>query len=434
MIAPGWSAGPALPGIRWSLHLLTGTYDLAIDHPIPSARPDVVERALRPAVATLVSLKLVVNTALRFVYPFLPAIARGLGIDLTQAGMLVSVRWASSLTTPAVMSFAGDVHRTRRLLVAGLAMFSAGSIVTAWAGVFIGAVVGFVLAGLAKPMIDIGSQLYVAERVPYRRRARYLGILEVAWAGGLLVGAPAAGWLIANWSWEAPFWALGSLGLVGMGLALLFLDRHDEAAANRAARAPDSPGRQVMLLLGTIALFGFAHEGVLVTLGGWLEGSFSLTLLALGGVGTLLGLSELAGEGAMVAFTDRLGKRNALALGLGVGCVSLLALSFSSETLVPAMASLAIATVAMEFGYISVIPLMTELRPRGRTRILALSVVANGAGRIAGDFISPRLFTAGGMQMVTIVSASVVLAAVILILAGVKEVSAEERARAGTES
>jgi predicted MFS family arabinose efflux permease len=98
------------------------------------------------------------------------------------------------------------------------------------------------------------------------------------------------------------------------------------------------------------------------------------------------------------------------------------------------MASLAIATVAMEFGYISVIPLMTELRPRGRTRILALSVVANGAGRIAGDFISPRLFTAGGMQMVTIVSASVVLAAVILILAGVKEVSAEERARAGTES
>ena len=384
--------------------------------------------------ATLVFLKLVVNTALRFVYPFLPAIARGLGIDLTQAGMLVSVRWASSLTTPALMSFAGDVHRTRRLVVAGLVMFSAGSIVTAWTGVFVGALVGFALAGLAKPMIDIGSQLYVAARVPYRRRARYLGILELAWAGGLLVGAPAAGWLIDRWSWETPFWALGSLGLLGVGLALLFLDRHDEAAAGRMATASDSPGRQVMLLLAIVALFGFAHEGVLVTLGGWLEGSFSLTLLALGGVGTLLGLSELAGEGVMVAFTDRLGKRNALALGLGVGCASLFALSFSSEALVPAMAALGVATLAMEFGYISVIPLMTELRPRGRTRVLALSVVANGVGRMAGDFIAPRLFTAGGMQMVTIVSAAVVLSAAILVLTGVEEVSSAERARAGTES
>jgi predicted MFS family arabinose efflux permease len=385
-------------------------------------------------VATLVFLKLVVNTALRFVYPFLPAIARGLGIDLTQAGMLVSVRWASSLTTPALMSFAGDVHRTRRLVVAGLVMFSAGSIVTAWTGVFVGALVGFALAGLAKPMIDIGSQLYVAARVPYRRRARYLGILELAWAGGLLVGAPAAGWLIDRWSWETPFWALGSLGLLGVGLALLFLDRHDEAAAGRMATASDSPGRQVMLLLAIVALFGFAHEGVLVTLGGWLEGSFSLTLLALGGVGTLLGLSELAGEGVMVAFTDRLGKRNALALGLGVGCASLFALAFSSEALVPAMAALGVATLAMEFGYISVIPLMTELRPRGRTRVLALAVVANGVGRMAGDFIAPRLFTAGGMQMVTIVSAAVVLSAAILVLTGVEEVSSAERARAGTES
>jgi predicted MFS family arabinose efflux permease len=189
-----------------------------------------------------------------------------------------------------------------------------------------------------------------------------------------------------------------------------------------------------MLLLAIVALFGFAHEGVLVTLGGWLEGSFSLTLLALGGVGTLLGLSELAGEGVMVAFTDRLGKRNALALGLGVGCASLFALSFSSEALVPAMAALGVATLAMEFGYISVIPLMTELRPRGRTRVLALAVVANGVGRMAGDFIAPRLFTAGGMQMVTIVSAAVVLSAAILVLTGVEEVSSAERARAGTES
>ena len=100
-----------------------------------------------------------------------------------------------------------------------MALFSIGSIVTAWTGVYVGAVIGFALVGLAKPMIDISSQVYVSERVAYEERARYLGILEIAWAGGLLIGAPLAGWLIENWSWEAPFWVVGSLGVLGIGLA-----------------------------------------------------------------------------------------------------------------------------------------------------------------------------------------------------------------------
>jgi len=392
---------------------------------------DLTERYLGPSIAALGFLKLVANTGVRFVYPFLPAIGRGLGIDLTQAGMLVSVRWATSLTTPAVMSLAGDVHRSRRLLIMGLLLFSTGSVVTAWTGVFVGAMVGFAMLGLAKPMIDIGSQVYVSERVPYSSRARYLGVLEISWAGGLLIGAPLAGWLIENWSWKAPFWMVGSLGFLGIGLAVLFLDQDDEVIADRAGTSPDSPGRQVTMLLGTIFLFGFAIESVLVVLGGWLEGSFGMTLLALGGVGTVLGLSELAGEGAMVGFTDRLGKRNSLSLGLGLAAVSLLALSFVSESLVPAMACLVVATVAIEFGYISAIPLMTELRPRGRTRILALFSVGNGLGRIAGDLISPRVFVIGGMQMVTAIAAIAAIAALVVVLVGVREVPTGERVTGG---
>ena len=193
--------------------------------------------------ATLLLLKLVANTAIRFVYPFLPAIARGLGIDLTRAGALVSVRWASSLAAPGVLSVARRVPGSRQLLIGGLIVFAAGSIVTAWTGVFVGAVIGFALVGLAKPMIDVSAQVYVSERVAYAQRARYLGILEIAWAGGLLIGAPVAGWLIANWSWEAPFWAVGLLGLLGVGLALVVLEADDGAAAAQMPQAADSPGR-----------------------------------------------------------------------------------------------------------------------------------------------------------------------------------------------
>ena len=390
-------------------------------HP-PIVEPARHERPVRPAVATLLLLKLVANTAFRFVYPFLPAIARGLGIDLTQAGALVSVRWASSLATPAVMSLAGRVPGSRRLLIAGLVVFSAGSIVTAWTGVFVGAVVGFALLGLAKPMIDVSAQVYVSERVGYEQRARYLGILEIAWAGGLLIGAPAAGWLIDNWSWKAPFWVVGSLGMLDIALAMLFLDRED--GTGNGAGAPDSPGRQVILVLTTIVLFSYAHESVLVTLGGWLETSFGMTLIALGGVGTLIGLAELVGEVTMAGFTDRIGKRNSLALGIGIGGASLLVLSLVSDQLIPAMAVLFVAAVAIEFGIISAIPLTTELRPRARAQTLSLLIVASGLGRAVADLVAPRVFVAGGMRQVTTMAGLVALISLFVVLLWVHEVQA----------
>jgi predicted MFS family arabinose efflux permease len=370
--------------------------------------------------ATLLLLKLVANTSFRFVYPFLPAIARGLGIDLTQAGALVSVRWASALATPAVMSFSGRVPGSRRLLIAGLIMFSVGSIVTVWTGLFAGAVVGFALLGLAKPMIDVSAQVYVSDRVGYEHRARYLGTLEISWAAGLLLGAPAAGWLIENWSWKAPFWVFGSLGLLGIALAMRFLDREDATVLGQAA--PDSPGRQVKLVLATIVLFSFSHESLLVTLGGWLEESFGMTLIALGGVGTLIGVAELIGEVSMVGFTDRIGKRNSLALGTGVGGISLLALALVSDRLVPALIVLFVVGVAIEFGIISAIPLTTELRPRARARTLSLLIVSSGLGRAGADLVAPRVFAGGGMRPVLVMAGLIALVALVVVLLGVGEV------------
>ena len=94
-------------------------------------------------------------------------------------------------------------------------MMSVGALVTAATGVYAGAFVGFILLGLGKPAFDAAAQAYVADRTPYERRARYMSILELTWAGGLLVGAPLAGWLIGQYGWQAPFWFVGVLFAIG---------------------------------------------------------------------------------------------------------------------------------------------------------------------------------------------------------------------------
>ncbi len=348
-----------------------------------------------PVLAFLSAVRLVLNTGFRFVYPFLPAISRGLGIPFTQVGVLVSARWVAGLTTPAVIRALGRGERRLRLIVAGLVLYALGAAVTAAAGVFVGALAGFALLGLAKPVYDVAAQAYLSDRTPYRRRARYLAVIELTWAGSLLVGAPAAGWLIGRFGWTAPFWTLAVLcvgALVAVGWALEpdrppMVGGHPTLALDPSALA----------LLGAAALFSGGAEVMFVVFGAWLEDGFGLSLLALGAAGTVVAVSELAGEGATLAWTDRVGKRRSVAIGLVVSTAGYLLLVVTQGDLTAGLASVALALAGFEFTIVSTFPLASEARPLARTRFLAVLVVATGVGRAVGASVGPVLFEAAGL-------------------------------------
>ena len=63
-----------------------------------TGRPPEGRLAVQVTAATLV--RLVANIGHRMVYPFLPAIARGLGVSISSAGLLVTARSAVGLASP----------------------------------------------------------------------------------------------------------------------------------------------------------------------------------------------------------------------------------------------------------------------------------------------------------------------------------------------
>lgn len=372
------------------------------------------------AVTVLTLIKLILNAGWRFVYPFLPALGRGLGVDLGQMGVLLSVRWGAGFATPLGVAAVERSRSSRRLLVVGLVSFSVGALVTASSGVFVGAVVGFAFMGLAKPLFDVGAATYVSERVPYSRRARSLGILELSWAGGFLVGAPLAGWLIGTWGWDMPFWVFGGLTMLALGLVLTLLDSSDHEHAD-GIEAPRGSRAAIAPFLAVVIIAGFTLELIFVVMGAWLEDSFGLSLFALAGVGALLGVAELGGEGLMVAFTDRIGKRNSFAAGLLATALALLALAVWDHLLVPALVALFFAIVSLELAVISGLPIASELRPSRRARFLAWTLVSAGIGRIGADLVGPRLFESGGMTAVSLLAAASAVAGALVLLIRVKE-------------
>lgn len=374
-----------------------------------------MKRPLRGAISALFVGRLTLNTASRFVYPFLPAIARGLGVSLEQAGLLVSARWLTGAATPAVVAVAGRGERRRRQAFTGLLLFAAGAAVTAATGVFIGAFVGFVLMGLGKPAFDIASQSYVADRVPYERRARYLSVLELTWAGGLIVGAPLAGLAIDRYGWASPFWLLSAAALLTIPLLWQVLegDAHPETAETGRLQLD----RQGLALLLVAALFSLAAEVMFVVFGAYLENDFGLSLVALGGAGLIIGLSEATGEGAVIAFTDRIGKERAVAIGLGMSIVGFGLLATTPGVLWVALALVALAFAGFEFTVVSAIPLATEVAPAARARYLSLLMVAFAVGRAIGAAAAAPLFDALGPAGNAVLAASADILALAILLA-----------------
>jgi predicted MFS family arabinose efflux permease len=386
-----------------------------------TARPgDAPQHRLGAALALLAGVRLVLTSTERMVYPFLPTIARGLGVGLGPAGLLLSSRALGAVTAPLTVATAGRGRRHRRLLTTALVLFVAGAALVAVPGPYGLAVVGFAVLGAGRPAYDAAAQSYVAERVPFAVRGRRLAVLELTYSGGLLVGAPVAGWLIARGSWRTPFVTAAVLGIVAIGVAHLVLERHTPDGHARPERL--RLDHRSWALLVVVTLFAAGAETTFVVFGAWLEDDFGLRLLALGAAAFVIGGAELVGEAVPLAVVDRLGKRRTVALGLVVSTVGFAAVG-SADGVATGLATLAVALLGFEIAIVSTVPILSEVQPQARSRFLALAAVAMFGGRAVAAGVGPQLYVRGGVALASRTSAALMAAALAVVLLAVREPS-----------
>jgi MFS family permease len=84
------------------------------------------------------------------------------------------------------------------------------------------------LAGLGKSIFDPALQAYVGARVPFHRRGLVIGFLEFSWAGSTLLGIPAIALLIDRLGWRSPFFVMGGLGLLGILILRILIEKADK--------------------------------------------------------------------------------------------------------------------------------------------------------------------------------------------------------------
>jgi predicted MFS family arabinose efflux permease len=370
------------------------------------------------------------NTMHRMVYPFLPVISRGMGVEPALLAGAITMRALLGGLAPLLGSIADRSGRKLALLI-GVSLFTLGALLAASLPIFAGFVAALFLALLGKYLYDSSMQAYLGDRVPYERRGRVLAVTELGWSLSFILGIPAMGLLIDRLGWQAPFAVLAGLGVLSLLLLFVILPADGSPDGQRHIRIVLSPWDTLRLVASsTPALLGLsvgflisaANETINLVFGVWMETSFQVKIAALGAAAALFGLAELGAEGSVAAMIDRIGKPRAVGMGILANSLAALALPLLGRTLPGALAGLFLFYFTFEFTLVSIIPLMTELLPGARATLMSANIAALSLGRALGASLGLPLFTLlngrganAGMLACAIAATTLNLAALLML-------------------
>ena len=369
--------------------------------------------------------KLLMNTARRMAYPFAPAFARGLGVDLAAITSIIALNQATAVLGPVGASFA-DRYGNRRIILVSLVMLCAGCMAAGLIPVYGALVLALFLAGLAKSVFDPSFQAFLGTHVPFEQRGRFIGFTELAWAGATLVGIPLAGMTIQAVSFQTPFLVIGIMAAACFGLIFRLMPRDCPSAAvpGKKSRVLLASWKQIMKNRRVLGMLSFAFfmalgsDILFVVYGAWLEQSYGLSLAAIGLGTILIGLAEVAGEAFTAFFSDRIGLLRTIFIGLVLTAGFYFLLPFLDRGVPYVLGGLFLVFLCFEFTIVTAMGLATELLPELRASTLSAFYAVGGLGRVAGAFTGGMIWSFTGIGTISLIAGICTLLALGCMIAG----------------
>jgi DHA2 family multidrug resistance protein len=169
----------------------------------------------------------IVNVALRY-------IAGGLGVSEDEASWVVTTYLVSNAVSLTASTFLTRLLGRKAFFVICLALFTATSLLCAFAGSLQSLLLFRILQGLGGGgMVPVSQSILAASFAP-EKRGQAFALFGVAVVVAPVVGPTLGGWLADNYSWHWCFLINGPVGLLTLALVALIL--HKSQAANEERR------------------------------------------------------------------------------------------------------------------------------------------------------------------------------------------------------
>jgi EmrB/QacA subfamily drug resistance transporter len=246
--------------------------------------PAKAKHSGRGAIAGLSLAMLLASLGTSIANVALPTLAQAFDASFQQAQWVVLAYLLASTTVIVSVGRLGDLTGRRRLLIAGIALFSTASALCGVAPTLWTLIAARAAQGIGAAIMMALAVALVSEAVPKARTGSAMGLLGTTSAIGTALGPSLGGLLIAALGWRAIFLVTVPVGAV----AGLLTYRHvpvDRRAAKTERAAFDHRG--TLLLALTLASYTLA-----MTVGRGRFGALNIALLTAAAIG--VGLFALA--------------------------------------------------------------------------------------------------------------------------------------------
>ena len=357
--------------------------------------------------------RFIIDIGTRMLYPFIPQISAGLGLTVVGFGWLLFFRALVGVAGP-IFGIWSDRHGRRQLMTLALLLqaFSVVGTAFSWQG---WSAIPIILSGLSVAAFVPAQQAYISDRVPYQKRGRALASIEFAWSSSAVVALPIFGWMIDTLGWRVPFISLSLLSLIGVLVVWWQLPPAAKRQTQTDFAGPASRTlllrRNVLSAVGVALLVFVAASAYLTVWGIWLTAEFGFDPVALGLVGTGIGLAELTGAGLASLFIDRIGKKRGTLGVLIILMMGLLLLPLTQSLAPAAIIALIGLGTLFEFTIVSLIPLFSEQAPEARGTVMALVFFGVSIGSAIGTPVATLAWDNFGLATVTTIAAGCLLLA-----------------------
>jgi EmrB/QacA subfamily drug resistance transporter len=247
-----------------------------------TATPDI--RSARGALAGLSLAILLASLGTSIANVALPSLAQAFDASFQEAQWVVLAYLLASTTVIVSVGRLGDLTGRRRLLIAGIALFTTASALCGVAPALSTLIAARAAQGLGAAIMLALAMALVSEAVPKARTGSAMGLLGTMSAIGTALGPSLGGLLIAALGWRAIFLVTVPVGAV----TGLLVYRHlpvDRRVTKTERAAFDHRG--TLLLALTLASYTLA-----MTVGCGRFGPLNITLLTAAAIG--VGLFALA--------------------------------------------------------------------------------------------------------------------------------------------
>lgn len=343
----------------------------------------------RSELAKLTLGKGTVNTAVRWLPFFLPTLAVAFDSSTATLALFLGIAEACGLSTYFVGRWLDAGHE--RLVI----MLALGSVVLSSALALVGSIWFFaaaaVILGVAAGNITVAGHAWISARVPFHRRARFIGMYEFSWASALLVGVPIIALLISAFGWRGPFVAVAVVAMV----AALLVATIDDGEDNRRAVAPRDKTpipNDVWVIIAAAATVAMAGLSMIVVVGTWLDDALGVSTGGVGLVAMAFGAAEMIASLSSSAFADRLGKRRSMQFSVSGALVGLFIISITGSSLLVGTIGLFVFFIGFEYSIVTSFSLVSESMPDSRGRALGMGNAISTAARGTGVALSGVLY------------------------------------------